>query len=60
MFILFFSFRTLFNPGLNGKGNEYDRSYRPDGGPPRPPTRRLGGGRFATLSSCQAPMPGGG
>ncbi|KAK6628674.1 hypothetical protein RUM43_002489 [Polyplax serrata] len=52
-------FRTLFNPALNGKGVQYERNYQgPGGGPPRPPNRRIG--RFATIDSCRAPLPGGG
>lgn len=56
------SFRTLVNPTFNGRGQQYVSDYRRPGGgggnPPPPAKRRMGG--FATLASCQAPMPGGG
>ncbi|XP_043286329.1 selenoprotein K-like [Venturia canescens] len=36
-------FNTLIRPKSNKYGDRYTRDYRPGSGPPRPPTRRMGG-----------------
>ncbi|XP_065060883.1 selenoprotein K-like [Rhopilema esculentum] len=61
-FIVLF-FQTMFSPDLTKKGKGYESSnYKPGGGPPRPPGRRIGriGGGGGGAGPGFAPPPGGG
>ncbi|KAL5013239.1 hypothetical protein ScPMuIL_007509 [Solemya velum] len=57
-FIVLF-FQTLISPSKTGRGSQYTSDYRPGGGPPQPPRRRMGGFQRGQGGPAAPPMGGG-